>query len=435
MRKYIFLWVAVLLAALSACSPSEDETFGELPSRRMQKVVTHVDSILVSPTNGWLMQYYPSSTQSYGGYNVLAKFSTDGTVTMASETAGADVTATSEYDVTQSSGCVLTFDTYNNAFHAFSTPDESQGAGLGYGYQGDFEFVVMSATPDEIVLKGRKTGAYAVMKPITPAISWDAYLSAIKNESDFIGNYYRLQYHLGDSIYEARMSNRHVTVYRMTGNRAWEVEQNIPFVVTMTGLHFYKPLQMDSVSIDGLMFDPLKGDEGAWVATNNDRAIFYPSYPPLNELILTSTWYFTCKDMSEEARNWWLPAKEAMDTAGDRLLNASITWTENIYTDDLTFFFRCSQHEYGYLTLDYDLIGDSQISLQFGKEGSQVGSLHYKDMHFNSILSMLGNEKKRTFTLRADNPKNPQEITFTDNSDSDNWFTLHRSPVYYPFNY
>lgn len=434
-RKYLILPVVVTLCALMSCSPSVDHLFDDIPSRRMDKVMSHVDSVLTSPRNGWLMQYYPSSTQAYGGYNVLAKFSTDGRVTMASETAGPDVTATSDYEVTQSSGCVLTFNTYNSVFHAYSTPEETNGGGNGYGYEGDFEFVVMSATPDEVVLKGRKTGSIAVMKPITPAVSWEAYLSAIDEESDFIKGYYRMQYHLGDSIYEARMSGRHLAVYKRDANMAWQLSQNVPFIVTMTGLKFYSPLTMDSVSIDGLVFDPLKGDEGAWVATNDDQAMFFPSYPNFNELIITSTWYFTCADMSEKARAYWKPAQVAMEADGDKLFNAFLTWTENFYTDDLTFYFNCSKHGYGYLTIEPELIGTDQISLKFSEAGSPIGADHYRNYHFNSILTMLGNDKARTFTLKPDNPKNPQLMTFTDNDDPDVWFTLHRAIVYYPFNY
>lgn len=434
-RKSLLLPAIVALAALLSCSPTEDHIFDDMPTRRMAKIMTHVDSVLTAPVNGWLMQYYPSSTQAYGGYNVLARFSADGTVTMASETSGADVTATSGYEVTQSSGCVLTFNTYNSVFHAYSTPEESNGGGNGYGYEGDFEFVVMSATADEVVLKGRKTGSVAVMRPITPAITWKAYLSAIKEEANLIGSYYRMQYHLGDSVYEARMSGRHLAVYRRDESQAWQLERNAPFIVTMTGLQFYSPLTMDSVSIDGLVFDPLKGDEGAWVASNNDQAMFYPSYPSFNELIVTSTWYFSCADMSEKARAYWKPAQEAMEADGDRLFNAYLTWTENFYTDDMTFYFNCSKHSYGYLTLDVELIGDNQISFIFGRAGSTVGSYHYSTYHFNSILTMIGNDKKRTFTLTADNPKNPQLMTFVDNDDPDIKFTLHRAPVYYPFNY
>ena len=46
---------------------------------------------------------------------------------------------------------------------------------------------------------------------------------------------------------------------------------------------------------------------------------------------------------------------------------------------------------------------------------------------------MMGNDKKRTFTITPDNIKNPTRLKFVDNDDPDLWFTLHREVVYYPF--
>ena len=418
---------------LCSCQQTEDNLFDGTPSQRMDKEMARVKKLITKPSNGWLMEYYPSSTQAYGGFNVLVKFTDAGKVTFASETAGADVTATSDYEFTQSSGCVITFDTYNSVFHAYSTPEESNGGGLGYGYSGDFEFIVMSASEDEIVLKGRKTGSKARLIPLTPAIKWNEYLSAIKDESSFVANYYRLQYHLNGQKYEARMNGRHMVVYQLGADGEWQAAQNTPFIVTMTGVKFYEPLTMDNVSIDGLVFDPLKGDEGAWVATNNIDAQFYPSYPTVNELIITNNWYFACSDMSEKARAYWKPAEEAMTADGDCLLYANTGWVSDFLSNDLAFSFRCTKHGTGYLCLSYELIGDNQMSLMFGKQGSYYGSLHYKDFHFNSILTMMGNDKKRTFTITPDNIKNPTRLKFVDNDDPDLWFTLHREVVYYPF--
>lgn len=423
----------VVAVTLTSCQQTEENLFGESSSQRMDKEIARVRRILVKPRNGWLMEYYPSSDQSYGGYNVLVSFTDAGKVTFASETKGPDVTATSDYELTQSAGCVLTFNTYNEVFHAYSTPEGSNGGGLGQGFQGDFEFVVLSASDDEVVLKGRKTGSIARLAPITSAITWKDYLTAIKEESSFVGDYYRLQYHLNGNIYEARMNGRHLVVYQLGSDGEWQAAQNVPFIITMTGLKFYSPLEMDGTSVDGLVFDPLKGDEGAWVASNDMDAQFYPSYPTLNELVITKQWYFSCADMSEKARAYWTPAEEAMNHDNDRLLYCNTGWVSDFLSDDLTFSFRCTAHGTGYLCLTYELIGDDQISLIFGQSGSYYGSLHYKDYHFNSILTMLGNDKKRAFTITANDKKEPTRLKFVDNADPDVWFTLHRETIYYPF--
>ena len=422
-----------MAVTFTSCQQTEENLFGDSSSQRIDKEMSRIKGILSNPRNGWLMEYYPSADQSYGGYNVLVSFTDAGKVTFASETKGADVTATSDYELTQSAGCVLTFNTYNEVFHAYSTPEESNGGGLGQGYQGDFEFIVLSASENEVLLKGRKTGSIARLVPITTAITWKDYLSAIKEETNFVGDYYRLQYHLNGNIYEARMSGRHLVVYQLGPDGEWQAAQNVPFIVTMTGVKFYAPLEMDGTSIDGLVFDPLKGDEGAWVASNNMDAQFYPSYPTINELIITKQWYFSCADMSEKARAYWTPAEEVMNQDDDRLLYCNTGWVSDFLSDDLTFSFRCTAHGIGYLCLTYELIGDNQISLIFGQSGSYYGSLHYKDYHFNNILTMLGNDKKRTFTITANDKKDPTRLKFVDNADPDLWFTLHREIIYYPF--
>ena len=432
MKKYLFLILTICMT-LCSCQQKEELVFGQKPAERMDEEMARVKEVLAQPRNGWLMEYYPSADRTYGGFNVLVKFAQDGKVTFASEKTGADVTATSEYELTQSAGCVISFNTYNQVFHAFSTPEEANGGGKGEGFGGDFEFVALKATADEVVLKGRKTGSKARLIPLTPAITWQEYLTAIKEQIAFVNNYYRLQYHLNGKVYEARMTGKHMAVYDFDTDGAWQVTQNTPFIITMTGVKFYEPLTMDGVSIEGLVFDPLKGDEGAWVASNNVDAQFYPSYPSVNELIITSRWYFACADMSEKARELWTPAEQAMAAVGDKLLYCNTEWVTDFLSNDLAFSFRCTKHGSGYLCLSYELIGDDQISLIFSKQGSSEGSEHYKNFKFNYIITMLGNVEKRTFTITPDDHKNPKRLKFVDNNDPDMWFVLHREPVYYPF--
>ena len=78
-------------------------------------------------------------------------------VTVASELF--DEAYTSLYKMTTDNGPVLSFDTNNYAFHYFATPSGSSRnlygeSGLYQAYKGDFEFMILSATADEVVLKG-----------------------------------------------------------------------------------------------------------------------------------------------------------------------------------------------------------------------------------------------------------------------------------------
>lgn len=78
--------------------------------------------------------------------------------------------------------------------------------------------------------------------------------------------------------------------------------------------------------------------------------------------------------------------------------------------------------------------GEDRISLQFSKEGSLTGKEYYTNYYFNYILTPMGNDKQRTFTLTVDDIRSPQWIKFTDEEDKDNYFTVYRSMQYYPLN-
>ena len=56
---------------LCSCQQTEDNLFDGTPSQRIDKEMARVKKLITKPSNGWLMEYYPSSTQAYGGFNVL----------------------------------------------------------------------------------------------------------------------------------------------------------------------------------------------------------------------------------------------------------------------------------------------------------------------------------------------------------------------------
>ena len=156
MKKFRNITFLLGIILFFSCNPVEESLFEDSSANRIEKALESTQDVLTSAENGWLMEYYPSSQQTYGGYNVLAKFS-DTEVTIASEIADFDTTEKSFYSLKQSAGLVLTVDTYNEIFHVFSDPNSSK-SGLGSngeGMEGDFEFLIMKATQDSVILKGK----------------------------------------------------------------------------------------------------------------------------------------------------------------------------------------------------------------------------------------------------------------------------------------
>lgn len=171
--------IAVLLAAtvlgLSSCLKDQDDVFSQSSSERMQQTLDETKSVLRSAQNGWVIDYFVGDEQVYGGYAFVVKFDSL-TCTASSELTEGE--CTSYYKMTTDNGPVLTFDTYNEVLHALATPS----SGNYEAYHADFEFLVLSATPELVVLKGKRSQNVMQMHPLTmPA---DEYLAKVVDVAD-----------------------------------------------------------------------------------------------------------------------------------------------------------------------------------------------------------------------------------------------------------
>ena len=174
----------VVAVMATSCSNEQEDFFSDSSANRANAKVKSTIEVLSSASNGWLMQYFPGDPETWGGYNMIIKFDADGKVTVANEVSYPDYTETSYYSVKQSAGVMLSFDTYNNLFHVFSDPSAPLSGDLGEGMQGDYDFSVMSADADKVVLKGRKQGTYAILTPMPEGQTWEEYLTNVKTVKD-----------------------------------------------------------------------------------------------------------------------------------------------------------------------------------------------------------------------------------------------------------
>lgn len=244
-RQKIYNVVSMLaLLLLGACSlHEEDNFFDDSSANRISEALKSYKEILVAPENGWVMAYYPAGNQVYGGYNILVSFNEDGSVKVASELYQSDEYVTSLYTLKQSAGPVLTFDSYNEIMHLFSEP---QG-GLG----GDYEFTIMSATSDKVVMSGTKTRNMIVLTPMPSEQTWDNYLeNVVKVQDDiFLGSFRMI---VNGKVVGTVMQDYNVftLTYIESGDKS-----NIPFVYTPDGLKLYEPIVVDGVTISTFRAD------------------------------------------------------------------------------------------------------------------------------------------------------------------------------------
>lgn len=219
--------------------------FGESSSKRLQQALEDARTVLRSSENGWVMDYYIGDDSSYGGYAFTVKFDSL-TVTVSSELSkGA---STSYYKLTTDNGPVLTFDTYNDVFHALATPS----AGNYEGNHADYEFQIVSATPELVVMRGRRTNNYVYLHPLTTTS--EEYLAKVANtEKKFIVASLSTEIDGKNVSADFDINNRQVAFYSTTDST---YSSNCAFTFTDTGVRFNAPVEAFGKTLSNLSFDP-----------------------------------------------------------------------------------------------------------------------------------------------------------------------------------
>jgi len=185
--KYLVI-IGLLAATFAACSRDEESLFDKPAAQRAQEAIDNAFDVLTSNKAGWEMAYFPNLEADAKGYNMVLKFNKNGNVSVTAKNSATTMNkimtdSASTWAVKSDYGPILTFDTYNDVFHAFSDPQDN-GAGL----LGDYEFLILKATPELVLLKGKKHSAYTVMRPMKNANLEDYFAACEKMQSKLFGN-------------------------------------------------------------------------------------------------------------------------------------------------------------------------------------------------------------------------------------------------------
>ena len=195
MKRILSYVLTAVVASMSlvSCLYQEEDLFEKSSSLRMAETLVDIQKVLTGSSQGWVMYYYPNGgagfnagTQGIGGY-VLTMTFTDSQVTAWNEKlTGSD---TSLYKLTNDDGPVLAFDSFNTSLHYFATPSGSSSnlygeTGNYQAYKGDFEFLVLKHSPEEIILKGKRSLNYYKMYPLT--VSPEEYVSKTAETSKLV---------------------------------------------------------------------------------------------------------------------------------------------------------------------------------------------------------------------------------------------------------
>ena len=316
MKKIYYLFCLVAAVLITACTHEEEDLFNDSSANRADATIMANIEVLTGASNGWLMEYFPASSQEYGGYNILLKFTEDGKVTVSSELYAPTDAATSYYAVKQSAGILLSFDTYNEIFHLFSDPSDPTGiGGSGYGMEGDYDFLILEATPEKILLKGKKAGGVAVLTPMQG--SWSEYISDIQAANDaMIFSKYELEMN-GQTI-PVTISNRTLTfTYEENGDTK---SQTASFILTQTGYKLYEPIVIYEKTLGSFTFD---ATNELFTETNDNNIKLIPVIPPLNEQFVSGDWFIAYSKLGTYAQTYFSYCKQNyIDAIGEEIVYA-----------------------------------------------------------------------------------------------------------------
>lgn len=211
-----------IASLFTSCRFEEDDYFDESASLRVEHAIDQVRDNLSSAENGWVMQYFcGTGVAHFEGFNLFAKFDKNGKVTIAGNhrflrdgNANKYTEATSLYSLLLEDGPVLAFNTWNDVLTPFVDPVAYYAAPNslvkdGEGMQGDHNFVVMSNSDNEIILRGERHSAE--VRLVKCDRSWADYIvdtETMKNSftNSSINEYYVINNN-NDTLYFSGLRN------------------------------------------------------------------------------------------------------------------------------------------------------------------------------------------------------------------------------------
>ena len=255
------------LFALSGCVRDEENIFGVSAAERMRQTLVEYATVLTSAENGWFLDYYPEKNQSAGGYSMYLKFLSDGRVTVACETETnlpAATADTSRYDLLAEQGPILSFSTYNKVMHYFSEPYSHDIDGRA----GDYEFIIVAASRDEVVIKGKKRGTTMRLQRnagnTNPKVRFDSVTKIVEEATKY-------------GALKLVVNNRTVDSMNVNDRTLVGKEKTMSYAYTSRGIRFYQPFVAEATKMWN--FD-LNAQSGRFVCTDQGANAYFESYFP-----------------------------------------------------------------------------------------------------------------------------------------------------------
>ena len=417
-KTYRLLFALTALIFTASCTPEVEDAFDKPSPDRIAEAISETKDILTAAPNGWKMAYQGSG--GFGGFNILCKFDKKDNVFCEEESDHAE--ATSNYTVQQGQGVLLSFDSFNAALHKYSDPvGKINGKSVGKdgkGFQGDFEFRVMSCTKDSIVLEGRKHGDRVVMTPMPEDLTWDSFFTQIATVASGMSSE-RYNIIIDKDTLPARMNLHTLHTTDKNGKAV-----AIPFIYTPQGIEVLKADSLNGRKLTAFTYST----DDKWVDPNDKSVMLSPRDITPLEAFFSDNWTINVGYSSTAEMNVW---KAAAAYAASK--NMEIV---TVYFSTTPGFLSLSSYvgdNWGNLRTLYSTSGKDQITIKGfrpnpkGTANERNGAVFYNQYKLKDIANtFLVNGQATDYTLSIDNPKHPLWLRMTSNSHDEVSFVFYR---------
>lgn len=429
MKKIFNISALILMLSLAACAPSEvDDIFDENPAERLDNAVENYKQAFKANGGRWLMQYFCNSDEE--GYNFIMEFNNDGTVDISTQNSyvndGSFYTDKSLWDVVADYGPVLTFNTYNRAFHEFSSP---QSDGTGHG--GDYEFRIISVEDGVAKLVGKKTGITAIMTRLTEPADNEQYftdLAAVRRTafSDRINNYV-----LTTGSGKRYICNDVTTMlwsFYPEGGSLLDNGDYMNAIITNKGIRFMEPLNFlteyseEDIAAQNFEFQ----EDGSLLCT--DDGVTKITGPALSDLFHQTQLGWMFGTAEGEMGGQFLSIYNAIVTEAKAKYKTTFNWLQLGYDPAKALYrlyFKNGKYN-GSIYMTHEIVDGNTLKFSFDPSAENAfdnnGKSHYNNLE--SMRAMVALLCSTEFTLTASHAMVANPMTMTSKSNSGDFVVL-----------
>ena len=417
-KTYRLLFALTALVFTAACTPEVEDAFDKPSPDRIAEAISETKDILTAAPNGWKMAYQGSG--GFGGFNILCRFDKEDNVFCEEESDHAK--GTSHYTVQQGQGVLLSFDSFNAALHKYSDPvGKINGKSVGKdgkGFQGDFEFRVMSCTKDSIVLEGRKHGDRVVMTPMPEDLTWDSFFTQIATVASGMSSE-RYNIIIDKDTLPARMNLHTLHTTDKNGKAV-----AIPFIYTPQGIEVLKADSLNGRKLTAFTYST----DDKWVDPNDKGVMLSPRDITPLEAFFSDNWTINVGYSSTAEMNVWKAAAAYAASKNMEIVTVFFSTTPG--------FLSLSSYvgdDWGNLRTLYSTSGKNQITIKGfrpnpkGTANERNGAVYYNQYKLKDIANtFLVNGQATDYTLSIDDPKHPLWLRMTSNSHDEVSFVFYR---------